>query len=120
MSGNLNLSSRSLREVPEAIWDIHELTFDKREYELEKISRLNLDDNELTGISPEVAKFRRLKLLSANHNSLVVVAGELFKCGQLKRLSFAHNKLSVLPDELAGHQPEPVQLEHHLATRGLS
>lgn len=76
-SGHLNLSNRSLSEVPESVWRINEppasggassfeTQGDERWWDQTELTRLNLSSNELTTLSEQLELLPALQILDVS------------------------------------------------------
>lgn len=85
----IDLSNKSLTEVPKNILDDNSVT------------TFNVSDNKLTGSLPgEIRKLTNLEVLLASDNTLTGVPAEIGQLSKLKIVNFANNNLSGLPQEL--------------------
>lgn len=99
-SGVLNLTGRELTDIPAVVWDLDEENFDKRHYELEKIQKLILDNNQLRQLSPDICKLKKIKSVSLNDNELAGLPNEIFMLKMMKSFSATNNHLAALPDSI--------------------
>ena len=105
-SGQLNLSNRSLSEVPEKVWRINEppadeagaCSFeaqgDKRWWDQTELTRLNLSSNELVTLSEEL---KLLSALQALDVSLSVGDVNFVSKGTPHWLQIQYNRVTGLP-----------------------
>lgn len=84
----LDLSSRSLRTVPEYV-------FDARSTQV-----LNLSNNLLTSVQAEIRHLTKLTTLDLSNNTLTNIPAELGQLSNLEVLDLKNNKLTGLPYEL--------------------
>ncbi|KAK3755618.1 hypothetical protein QZH41_017618 [Actinostola sp. cb2023] len=110
-SGQLNLSNRSLTEVPMKVWKINtELppeaknisldSTDEKWWDQVDLTKLILASNKLTSLSCEVANLPALEFLDIHDNSIETVPTEIGSLENLKRLNLSHNKLPSLPPDV--------------------
>jgi hypothetical protein len=64
------------------------------------LTELNLDDNNLTSIPPEIGTLKNLQALYLGRNDLTALPPEIENLSNLTLLSLFENKLTVLPQEI--------------------
>ncbi len=85
----LDLSGRGLSEIDKDILDNN------------KITTLNVSNNNLTGALPaEIRKLTNLEVLIASDNSLTGIPAEIGQLSKLKQAVFSNNDISGLPLEI--------------------
>ncbi|XP_065643607.1 leucine-rich repeat-containing protein 40 isoform X2 [Hydra vulgaris] len=108
-TGQLNLSGRSLKEVPLDVWrinlDIPSQTIslgevDERWWDQVDLRKLILASNEIKCISNEVKYLPALTVLDAHDNCIEYLSDEISELKELGKLHLSHNKLTSLPDSL--------------------
>ncbi|NXT37761.1 LRC40 protein, partial [Pelecanoides urinatrix] len=115
-SGQLNLSGRSLSEVPQHVWRINldtpeeahqNLSFGAadRWWEQTDLTKLILASNKLQCLSEDVKLLPALTVLDVHDNQLTSLPSALGQLENLQKLDVSHNKLKSIPEEL-------VQLSH--------
>jgi leucine-rich repeat protein SHOC2 len=82
-----------LRAVPEVL------------FTMKFIANLNLDDNGIHRLPPEMGSLKVLMRLSARHNLIEKLPSEIKKCKKLEKLYLDHNRLPHLPVCLFTHLP---------------
>ncbi|CAM8984987.1 unnamed protein product [Rhodiola kirilowii] len=120
-SGSLNLSNRSLREVPDEVYanlesagegvkwweavELHKLILAHNSIEvlkedlrnLPQLTVLNISHNKLTHLPQAVGQLPLLKLLDLSFNSLVDIPEEIGSATSLVKFDCSNNQLKELP-----------------------
>ncbi|XP_065069918.1 leucine-rich repeat-containing protein 40-like isoform X2 [Rhopilema esculentum] len=108
-SGQLNLSNRSLEEVPIQVWRINidvpeegkNVSLDTgsgdRWWEQVDLRKLILASNQIKELSSEIRNLPALNVLDVHDNKLESLPDELSELQELSRLNLSHNKFSVIP-----------------------
>ncbi|KAJ1489247.1 hypothetical protein T484DRAFT_1780637, partial [Baffinella frigidus] len=65
--------------------------------ELKNIAELNLNDNNISVISPAISKMHKLEELSMQRNRITVMCEELFECKNLSCMKFDDNQIRSIP-----------------------
>ncbi|KAM6262629.1 leucine-rich repeat-containing protein 40 isoform 2-T2 [Porphyrio hochstetteri] len=110
-SGQLNLSGRSLSEVPQHVWRINldtpeeahqNLSFGAadRWWEQTDLTKLILASNKLQCLSEDVKLLPALTVLDVHDNQLTSLPSALGQLENLQKLDVSHNKLESIPEEL--------------------
>ena len=110
-SGQLNISGRSLKEVPLGVWRINLdippeaqtvslSNVDERWWDQVDLRKLILASNEIQSIPNEIKFLPALNVLDAHDNCIESLSDEISELRELTKLHLTHNKLSVLPDSL--------------------
>lgn len=110
-SGQLNLSSRGLHEVPQSVYRLNvdppeeaqgEASFggSDRWWEQTDLTKLLLSSNLLTELSEELSLLPALTTLDLHDNKLQSLPPAVGALQELRQLRLSHNQLSVLPLEL--------------------
>ncbi|XP_026200815.1 leucine-rich repeat-containing protein 40 isoform X3 [Anabas testudineus] len=110
-SGQLNLSSRGLSEVPQNVYrlnidppeDAHQnVSFDAsdRWWEQTDLTKLLLSSNQLTHLSDDIRLLAGLNILDLHDNQLSSLPSALGELQELHQLRLSHNQLTSLPEEL--------------------
>ncbi|XP_071952369.1 leucine-rich repeat-containing protein 40-like [Antedon mediterranea] len=110
-SGQLNLSSRELTTVPDAVWRINQdvpeeaktVSLDNTEdrwWEQTDLTKLILASNKLQEISNDIRELGALTVLDVHDNVLTSLPGALGDLEQLQRFNASHNQLTCIPDSL--------------------
>ena len=84
----LEITARSIRNLSPTLWQLDFLT------------ALFLNDNNLTKIPPEISRLAQLKHLDLSSNKLRSLPSELGDLVTLRELLLCNNNLRVLPNEL--------------------
>ncbi|XP_039248635.2 leucine-rich repeat-containing protein 69-like [Styela clava] len=108
----LNVGGNELEILPEVIKSMTKLTklhlFKNKIQELNtnvlcqltSLVFLNLNDNQIKEIPPEIERLEKLEVISLNHNCLVTLCSEICFLPNLREIHATHNSLSTLPLEL--------------------
>ncbi|XP_051481609.1 leucine-rich repeat-containing protein 40 isoform X2 [Apus apus] len=110
-SGQLNLSGRSLGEVPQHVWRINldapeeaaqNLSFGAadRWWEQADLTKLILASNQLRSLSEDVQLLPALTVLDVHDNQLTSLPSALGQLENLQKLDVSHNRLTSIPEEL--------------------
>lgn len=73
-----------------------------------KLEKLDLSQNNLAAIPPEVANLLSLTELNLDGNCLVSLPEEIGKLGGLKSLSLQHNQIQVNSTSFSAAKPQPL------------
>ncbi|XP_050756750.1 leucine-rich repeat-containing protein 40 isoform X1 [Gymnogyps californianus] len=123
-SGQLNLSGRSLTEVPQHVWRINldtpeeahqNLSFGAadRWWEQTDLTKLILASNKLQCLSEDVKLLPALTVLDVHDNQLTSLPSALGQLENLQKLDVSHNKLKSIPEELMQLSHLKSLLLHH-------
>ncbi|KAM6343375.1 leucine-rich repeat-containing protein 40 isoform 3-T3 [Alca torda] len=123
-SGQLNLSGRSLGEVPQHVWRINldtpeeahqNLSFGAadRWWEQTDLTKLILASNKLQCLSEDVKLLPALTVLDVHDNQLTSLPSALGQLENLQKLDVSHNKLKSIPEELMQLSHLKSLLLHH-------
>ncbi|NXP45936.1 LRC40 protein, partial [Heliornis fulica] len=123
-SGQLNLSGRSLSEVPQHVWRINldtpeeahqNLSFGAadRWWEQTDLTKLILASNKLQCLSEDVKLLPALTVLDVHDNQLTSLPTALGQLENLQKLDVSHNKLESIPEELLQLSRLKSLLLHH-------
>ncbi|KAG1658916.1 Leucine-rich repeat-containing protein 40 [Nymphon striatum] len=111
-SGQLNLSNRSLVEVPEVVCKINSLTSeeckslslsiesgdDDRWWDQVDLTKLILAFNSLRSIPNEIQYLPNLNILDLHDNQLTSLPSTIGELQQLTKLNLSHNKFEEIPE----------------------
>ncbi|MFV0339908.1 MAG: leucine-rich repeat domain-containing protein [Parachlamydiaceae bacterium] len=86
--GDLCLSANLLRELPQEI------------YTLDNLSILNLENNFLTEISPDIQRLSKLQTLRLSFNELSALPKEIGRLPLLRVVEVRANHLTALPEDM--------------------
>jgi Leucine-rich repeat (LRR) protein len=116
--GNLinltELSSRpdDINEIPEEIkilTNLRSIDFGRNElskvewdlfYNMKRLEKLKLQENDITSISYGINNLTSLKLLDLSNNLLTNIPKEINCLSNLTSLNLSYNKLEIIPDEI--------------------
>ncbi|KAM9385341.1 leucine-rich repeat-containing protein 40 [Pholidichthys leucotaenia] len=110
-SGQLNLSGRGLKEVPQSVYRLNIDTPEEaqqnvsfgasdRWWEQTDLTKLLLSSNQLTQLSDDIRLLPALTTLDLHDNQLSVLPSALGDLQELQQLRLSHNQLSSLPVEV--------------------
>ncbi|KAM6963122.1 leucine-rich repeat-containing protein 40 [Aplochiton taeniatus] len=110
-SGQLNLSGRSLTEVPLSVWRLNvdppeeskqsvSFSAEDRWWDQTDLTKLLLSNNQLTALSEDIRLLPALTTLDLHDNQLNSLPNALGELQELQKLSLSHNQLCVLPVEV--------------------
>ncbi|RIA95975.1 hypothetical protein C1645_872360 [Glomus cerebriforme] len=108
-SGRLNISHRSLKEIPEEVWKMYEvdtknITIDFTGgssdvwYEQIDLIRLVAADNVIEKIDKRIIEFSALAFIDLHNNQLSTLPDEFGQLQNLGILNLSNNKFSKLPN----------------------
>ncbi|KAJ6724452.1 hypothetical protein OIU85_022383 [Salix viminalis] len=95
-SGFLNLSNRSLREVPEEVYKILDAVGEGEKW------WENVDHNKLSALPAAIEELPMLKLLDVSFNLILKVLDEIGSATSLVKFDCSSNQLRELPSSLGG------------------
>lgn len=133
-SGQLNLTGRGMVDVPDQVWNIHNLSEDERRtmslsldqsdgdrwWDQADLTRLYLSSNKLSSLSPDIEKLHALTILELNDNVLTSLPDTIGSLRQLTKLNISRNKIEQLPDSFFELKELRQLLAHHNAIAELS
>ncbi|XP_056270798.1 leucine-rich repeat-containing protein 40 isoform X3 [Pseudoliparis swirei] len=110
-SGQLDLSGRGLREVPQDVYRLnidtpeeahHNLSFgaSDRWWEQTDLTKLLLSSNQLTQLSDDIRLLPLLTTLDLHDNQLSSLPSALGELQELQQLRLSHNQITSLPVEV--------------------
>ncbi|XP_076321952.1 leucine-rich repeat-containing protein 40-like [Tachypleus tridentatus] len=113
-NGHLNLSNRSMAEVPNIVWNINKITPEEgqqlslimdetdgqRWWDQVVLNKLILASNKLTTISSEISNLVDLTVLDVHDNQLTCLPDTLGDLLALNKLNLGHNHLETLPKNI--------------------
>ncbi|GJM17192.1 MAG: hypothetical protein DHS20C13_25190 [Thermodesulfobacteriota bacterium] len=120
--GVVDLKNCGLTEIPEELFNQNQIVFidlsnsdfteksrrnriteipDKIS-NLQKLNRLNLQNNQIEKISPELSRIKSLKFLNLQNNRLKDIPEQIANMEQLQELKILGNPFDLLPPEIAG------------------
>jgi Leucine-rich repeat (LRR) protein len=96
-TGNLVVTEKKLAEVPPAIFHVEQnLDADEKFWEVQPITKIDLSNNEITSVPPEIGLLANIAVLKLRNNKLSVLSRELFNCASLTHLDLSSNNISEL------------------------
>jgi len=69
-------------------------------YELYKETRLNLSNNQIKILPPEIDKLSNLRILNLDNNQITTLPPEIDKLSNLQELYLYNNQITILPPEI--------------------
>ena len=109
-SGQLNLSNRELKTVPDKVWKINQeipeeernasLDSDEKWWNQTELNKLILASNQITSISSNIQLLQGLVVLDLHDNEITSLPEGIGELNNLKRLNLSYNKLTCLPNEI--------------------
>ncbi|KAK9085193.1 hypothetical protein Sjap_025604 [Stephania japonica] len=100
-SGSLNLSNRSLREVPKEVYGILETVGnDENWWEAVELQKLILAHNSIEVLKEDIKNLSFLSVLNISHNKLSQLPSSIGELHTLKSLDVSHNSMVNVPEEI--------------------
>ncbi|KAL0918241.1 hypothetical protein M5K25_010239 [Dendrobium thyrsiflorum] len=103
-SGSLNLSNRSLREVPNEVYkNLEAVGEDEKWWEFlqgVELQKLILAHNELEVLREDVKNLTMLSILNISHNKLSSLPAAVGELSLLKSLDVSFNSLTCIPEDI--------------------
>lgn len=100
-AGSLNLSNRSLREVPEEIYQNFETAGEgDKWWEAVDLQKLILAHNNIEVLREDLRNLPMLAVLNVSHNNLTKLPAAIGELALLKSLDVSHNSIASLPEEI--------------------
>lgn len=122
-TGQLNLSGRDLKQVPDEVWNIYsrpneeDVKFDSMEYDQwwsqVELKKLLLASNQLSFVPDTIAVFSTLVILDLHDNKLTMLPNAISQMKVLEKLDVSHNELTQLPEDLSDLQRLSTLLLQH-------
>lgn len=110
-TGQLNLSGRDLKHVPDEVWNLYskpdeeDVKFDSMEsdqwWSQVEMKKLLLASNQLTTLPDTIANFPTLLILDLHDNKLTMLPNTIDQLKVLEKLDVSHNELTQLPIEFS-------------------
>ncbi|WPD22899.1 MAG: COR domain-containing protein [Candidatus Electrothrix scaldis] len=112
----LDLSDKNLTKLPPELFQLTKLTglevlnlsgnqfatFPPEIFELTNLTLLDLSNNQLTALPPNILQLTNLEVLNLSGNKLTTLPPELFELTSLILLNLSGNQLTSLPPEILG------------------
>lgn len=124
-TGQLNLSGRDLKNVPDEVWKLYsrpneeDMKFDSMEsdqwWSQVELKKLLLASNQLTIIPDTISIFPTLVILDLHDNKLTMLPKEMGHLKVLEKLDISHNELTQLPEEVSDLERLSTLLMQHNA-----
>ncbi|XP_020598126.1 plant intracellular Ras-group-related LRR protein 6-like [Phalaenopsis equestris] len=100
-SGSLNLSNRSLREVPNEVYkNLEAAGEDEKWWEGVALQKLILAHNEIEVLREDVRNLTMLSILNISHNNLARLPAAIGELSLLKSLDVSFNSLTSIPEDI--------------------
>ncbi|KAG6755301.1 hypothetical protein POTOM_041121 [Populus tomentosa] len=100
-SGSLNLSNRSLREVPDEVYKILDAVGEgEKWWENVELQKLILAHNNIESIKEDLKNLSQLTVLNVSHNKLSALPAAIGEIPMLKLLDVSFNLIQKVPDEI--------------------
>ncbi|KAF3608136.1 hypothetical protein DY000_02050498 [Brassica cretica] len=100
-SGSLNLSNRSLREVPTEVYQCLETTGEGENWwEAVDLQKLILAHNEIEVLREDLKNLACLVVLNVSHNKLSQLPAAIGELTAMKSLDVSFNSISELPEQI--------------------
>ncbi|KAB2605701.1 plant intracellular Ras-group-related LRR protein 6 [Pyrus ussuriensis x Pyrus communis] len=100
-SGSLNLSNRSLREVPDEVYkSTSAVGDDEKWWEAVELQKLILAHNNIELLKDELRNLPLLTVLNVSHNKLSELPAVIGELTMLKSLDVSFNSILQLPEEI--------------------
>ncbi|KAA3486731.1 plant intracellular Ras-group-related LRR protein 6-like [Gossypium australe] len=100
-SGSLNLSNRSLRDVPEEIYrSLDAVGEGEKWWEAVELQKLILAHNNIESLKEEVRNLPLLTVLNVSHNKLTDLPAAIGQLSMLKLLDVSFNSIVTIPEEI--------------------
>nr|XP_043627427.1 plant intracellular Ras-group-related LRR protein 6 [Erigeron canadensis] len=100
-SGSLNLSNRSLKEVPDEIYkSLDAVGEGENWWEAVELQKLILAHNEIESIKEDIRNLPLLTVLNVSHNKLSRLPAAIGELKSLKSLDVSNNLLREIPEEV--------------------
>ncbi|KAK3427026.1 hypothetical protein EUGRSUZ_F03334 [Eucalyptus grandis] len=100
-SGSLNLSNRSLKDVPGEVYQSSDAVGDgEKWWEAVELQKLILAHNDIEILKEDLRNLSVLTVLNLSHNKLTQLPAAIGELPMLKSLDVSHNSITGLPDEI--------------------
>ncbi|KAG4978218.1 hypothetical protein JHK82_037493 [Glycine max] len=100
-SGSLNLSNRSLTEIPDEVYrNLEGLGGDNKWWEAAELQKLILAHNSIASLKEDLRNLPFLSVLNLSHNSLSQLPAAIGELPQLKMLDVSFNSIVKIPEEI--------------------
>ncbi|OMO80314.1 hypothetical protein CCACVL1_13033 [Corchorus capsularis] len=100
-SGSLNLSNRSLRDVPVEVYrSLDAVGEGENWWEAVELQKLILAHNNIEVLKEDLRNLPSLTVLNVSHNKLTDLPAAIGQLSMLKLLDVSHNSIAVIPEEI--------------------
>lgn len=100
-SGSLNLSNRSLKEVPDEVYkSLDAVGEGENWWEAVELQKLILAHNDIQSLKEDIRNLPLLSVLNISHNKLSHLPAAIGELTSLKALDVSNNLLSEIPEEV--------------------
>ncbi|KAL3820954.1 hypothetical protein ACJIZ3_006859 [Penstemon smallii] len=100
-SGSLNLSNRSLREVPDEVYKSLDAVGDgEKWWEAVELQKLILAHNDIESLKEDLKNLPLLSVLNVSHNKLSQLPAAIGELHNLKSLDVSFNSIEEIPEEI--------------------
>ncbi|XP_010935651.1 plant intracellular Ras-group-related LRR protein 6 isoform X1 [Elaeis guineensis] len=100
-SGSLNLSNRSLRELPNEVYqNLDGVGEDEKWWEAVELQKLILAHNNLKVLKEDIRNLSMLTVLNVSHNKLSCLPAAIGELALLKSLDVSFNSITSIPEEI--------------------
>ncbi|KAK4484889.1 hypothetical protein RD792_007490 [Penstemon davidsonii] len=100
-SGSLNLSNRSLREVPDEVYKSLDAVGDgEKWWEAVELQKLILAHNDIESLKEDLKNLPLLSVLNVSHNKLSQLPAGIGELHNLKSLDVSFNSIVEIPEEI--------------------
>nr|GMD84083.1 plant intracellular Ras-group-related LRR protein 6 isoform X1 [Ipomoea batatas] len=98
-SGSLNLSNRSLREVPDEVYQsLDAVSGDEKWWEAVELQKLILAHNDIESLKEDLRNLPMLIVLNVSHNKLTCLPAAVGELQMLKSLDVSFNVIQSIPE----------------------
>ncbi|VFQ90332.1 unnamed protein product [Cuscuta campestris] len=102
-SGSLNLSNRSLREVPDEVYQsLDAVSGDEKWWEAVELQKMILAHNDIVTLKEDIRNLPLLSVLNVSHNQLSCLPAAIGDLQSLKLLDVSFNLIQSIPEEIGG------------------
>ncbi|XP_047338968.1 plant intracellular Ras-group-related LRR protein 6-like [Impatiens glandulifera] len=100
-SGSLNLSNRSLSEVPNEVYkSMDAIGGSEKWWETVELQKLILAHNNIESLREDLRNLPLLSVLNVRHNKLTLLPAAIGELHMLKSLDVSFNMISSIPEEI--------------------
>ena len=99
-TGVFTLADKEITAFPPELCHLDEQNLETKWWEISHLSKIDLSNNKIKEIPPEIAQIIDLVALRMINNCLESLPDELFTLEYLKMLDFTHNSLTYIPESV--------------------